>query len=1356
MLTLFAVVGLTFVFYADSEANSARTFREAGGKSRADVDPELALSFFLSQLIGDASDSDGVYSALRGHSLARLMYGLNTDTVNYPNNVPFNGVGRLHTGPATNKNGTPEPGSYNNPFNIDDYYLVNYTYFPADNFLRDPERLGSVAANGNYSPWRQSTNDPVGYYTGGVHAPYTYPDQNNMFLAIVNADGQVVVPSYFRRGDPNTAGTDFGPLDPSNPNWTSGPAYLKYLTLRPRPADHLGFPAPEDAGGDVKNRLDLPGGNDSIWLDLGAPVVTLPDRRKFKALFAPLIVDLDGKVNLNVHGNIKGTNLTHTSNQGWGPWEVNLSKVLTNANEWNQLFLGRTNPTVYGRYGKDGQPNDSGGISPAGRSPHYYSQVDFDGFGTDGGLQLPGFGAQGNFLTAFPFFPTRYANGDVTERTNHPLRYNVLRDYLAFNPTNDDRVFTAADLAALLRSQNTGSEALTSDLLKLSPTNFATAPNAERIRRMVTTHSFDRNAPGVTPYIYVADPQNPPAYGAPATNATGAPQGPPIPFPPLPQRALSAANGEFTADWRALSAALGRVDLNRTLTPYPLYPRVPGSRQTTASYNARFDDPNNSFYADKNPPALPAPTFDSPLAQFLQAQTDRQNLANDIYRRLLVVTGVLPVANPAAPTDAELMPRRWLAQLAANIVDYIDEDDISTLFNFYTAADAGNAAGFDPGAMVAMNTSNNPELNNVPKYWVFGTELPHVVVNEVLAETDNAAIAANPQGTAVKVWIELANPFAANDPTKPLQDQDGFPVQLNMAGVANSLITGQNSPAYSPYRVVVSTGIPTSSNNNVNLNNNVLGQPNNTVRALIGGNNEFVNPAPLIGGGKQQTLVASISPQGSFLLGPPTAAAKGFSDPFVAKSSNPAGAVPDATPVLRLPGLTYNPTFVANATTDERTTGLNVMLRRLANPHLPFNAVASIPEPNNAKQLIANPYYNPYVTVDALDKIPLRDQVAGNTTGPYASRGKRQPYAGLTLTGNNVFTVNANSPVTDQVPAVADALSGVSHTFGLANTPAPFSGHYDWLVHLDRQLISSMELLHVSGYQTYQLTQQFIRGNDLTQPNLKFQHYVPWFDQDLVGANPAQSHRLYRIFELLYTHSWATGVNPPLPASGIDPGLDAPPGLRYPGKININTIWDPEIFAALCDGQPAGNNNPSFFSDADVAAIYKQMIAQRTPNGVPGLTDRPFWGLASGLSVPDRQNPRGRSIEDTLLRSFNGAGGAQRLFQPTIPAVTNAGSHPYAQYQLLTKIYNQLTTRSNVFAVWVTVGFFQVMDDTTRPVKLGPEIGRVENQHIRHRLFAIVDRSVLTSFTGPDTRFNPHEVTGGGQARLVPYFAVID
>ena len=55
MLTLFMVVGISFVLYAESEATAARTYREAP-LDKADVPPEELLAWALGQLIYPVPD----------------------------------------------------------------------------------------------------------------------------------------------------------------------------------------------------------------------------------------------------------------------------------------------------------------------------------------------------------------------------------------------------------------------------------------------------------------------------------------------------------------------------------------------------------------------------------------------------------------------------------------------------------------------------------------------------------------------------------------------------------------------------------------------------------------------------------------------------------------------------------------------------------------------------------------------------------------------------------------------------------------------------------------------------------------------------------------------------------------------------------------------------------------------------------------------------------------------------------------------------------------------------------------------------------------------------------------------------
>ena len=70
------------------------------------------------------------------------------------------------------------------------------------------------------------------------------------------------------------------------------------------------FPFPEDEGGDVKNLIGCPAtgtGQSSTTTTASGwtwASRTAPDGRRYKPLFAPLVLDLDSRINSPVHGNI--------------------------------------------------------------------------------------------------------------------------------------------------------------------------------------------------------------------------------------------------------------------------------------------------------------------------------------------------------------------------------------------------------------------------------------------------------------------------------------------------------------------------------------------------------------------------------------------------------------------------------------------------------------------------------------------------------------------------------------------------------------------------------------------------------------------------------------------------------------------------------------------------------------------------------------------------------------------------------------------------------------------------------------------------------------------------------------------
>ncbi|MGZ3318639.1 MAG: hypothetical protein ACXU95_15240, partial [Isosphaeraceae bacterium] len=91
------------------------------------------------------------------------------------------------------------------------------------------------------------------------------------------------------------------------------------------------------------------------------------------------------------------------------------------------------------------------------------------------------------------------------------------------------------------------------------------------------------------------------------------------------------------------------------------------------------------------------------------------------------------------------------------------------------------------------------------------------------------------------------------------------------------------------------------------------------------------------------------------------------------------------------------------------------------------------------------------------------------------------------------------------------------------------------------------------------------------------------------------------------------------------------------------------------------------------------------------------------------------------------------------PVQLDQKQHPYFRTEMLQKAMNLTTVRTHQYAVWITVGFFEVKrrgnaemiasaDPRLAFDVLGPEIGRGGDQHLRYRGFFLVDRLKLDGF----------------------------
>lgn len=1503
LLALFAVIGLSFAFYAESSATQARIAREAVARGNDQPpDPTEALNKFLGQLVYPVPDTGpDTLSALRGHELARQIYGFDGRPLTPPpvNNVPYNGHGLYHENipnlPMLGAAGTPTPPFLPPPsqrFPIDRAQVINFSLLydwwngklvqpgmTPNHLLFDPEYTypGSVIRTG---PTVATDPVPANAVYVGKNAPYTYPDRNNAAVALVDPNtGQVIIPSFHR---PSL----FGSLDQSNPNWYTQSGRFKIL--RPRRIDHLTeaekvelrtrlspsnlWPIPENPTpaqltqivaamnsptplgefpdpqvnpdgtrtGDVQNLRFANGIQkaDSLWLDFNGPVSSWRGRR-IKPLVAALVVPLDGRINLNVAGNRKAADPAHRSNMGFAPHELNLLHVLNPATATTSVPA-----LVTDRYGTAGDaPNPPGVVSATSISkpfhadpfqpfdvtfqtrPQNYALVDWDAAGSTAAMTMPNL-TNGSQYSSVPNYPPApgYGNSDATEATAHPGLFNPFQwapRRLTTAATPNEKTFPVSDLRRLAGRYSDKASTYNMTFLGTRPTFGAeftgSSPNnpSNITRALTTSMSNSLKRPILAPNFF-GNPDPAASFQQAAATPGNFPPPPTLGTRPTFDVATITSGGwtggdsqnAAPASMRNLRAVLAGVDINRPLADY----RDPATRPldpTTTPWPLRGGDPGVATVTDRA-----WGTASPPGPGSLQlAWRDRQMLAWEIFARLVVATGASAVVdatvynattNPnglvpvpqashtpfptrinvvptVAPGTPEFNALRWLAQLAANIVDYIDNDDIATPFVWNPQQPADRATTpidpYDP-AYFATTPATAPPIN---ERVVFGVEKPRLVLNEVYAEVANLqgeAGGGNPMAFQVRFFLELLNPGSAEtDLGNPLYYDASAP------GAVPLRYTG--ATPVSCYRVqVFRQGSAVSQ---------AMQNPNNVLGYVADPAAEQRIEAPLGDGinATTPTLADRIEPNGGAPSADPTTGARNGFGVIGPQLDPPMMGDPDQAyvPDPMLEGTLYvqKPGDGAGATTTPANalqyqeagatdanlmalTGLRhaVVLQRLACPYLP-----ALP-------------YNPYITVDYVTHVQAHDVVGNLSTGgnPPAPRpppqppetrssiGRVQPYTGNEGDGaaDPISTTSFTQSLTlKQQNAPGGMASGrqislFRHNYTDPTTPPAtgfddtLRGPFEWLIHLDRRLVSPTELVHVAGVKPHELTHRFAlpdATSTANPPRPKFhlhdlQHPAfatagglaePAGPLNVIAAAGTGNSPLYRALEALAVKPFIHGL---------------PEGGRVPGKVNINMLWDENpatgrsrVFDAIMDRQ-AGNS----FTDADLTAIWTAIKQTRSPGwtpgnptvrptndevqtATPGTDDRPFKSFGSAMlngapGVVGAWSPT--DIADTLLRSRltpDPDGVTRPVFSRVGPAPAPGTTplHPYHEFEPLRKALNSLTTVSDNYMVVLTVGFFEVRQgtagDPSNPPVLGKEVYDRVPGDMRHRFFSIVDRTQL-------------------------------
>ena len=619
----------------------------------------------------------------------------------------------------------------------------------------------------------------------------------------------------------------------------------------------------------------------------------------------------------------------------------------------------------------------------------------------------------------------------------------------------------------------------------------------------------------------------------------------------------------------------------------------------------------------------------------VHSAAEKQMLCRQLYTLLWALTG---------SSDTKSM-----AQWAVNVVDFRDADSSMTRF----AYDKNPEDGWTPGTDV-----------------VWGVERPDLLINEAIAWQSGGGIDGG-------VYVTLHHPWSS----KALDGNQFAPAKTNT-----------DAPDWADPDAVDPALDAATPENLLNLDVRGGGDKDSPVwRLRVGDKIVRLDAAPNSQAGTREYWgkPANNNPTANRLV-PPDGTVCVFGE-----SKRPTDGTVDvdtafpATAQIKIDMRGSSPVNLSPGNAETVT----IILERLADPTQKYASGT-----------------NEYLEVDRVDALPVVDRTPDSLTNipvePYVKKDRKIDASIAGTFWKRDFEVMPALPGDPTDPISIDKPKAATR---VACMP--------WL---NRPFISAAELALVPIWDSANLLDQF---SGFTANGMLDKLQATLNQQPEFLANLFESLTVPSRFAGIATtiDEYPAGQNPfQVSIANCDPGLDKLPinqltSYREPGRVNVNTVSDQRVWeaAVLRGPRPDGTST-----------VANAALEWSTSN----------LGRPAGPSQPSTAKPVMSMLQMLALK---GDATSPTMVADTADPGPDPAANPQFQYLTATRLANVASTRSHVFAVWITVGFFQwdeiakayITDGTGNPIEVGADTGNSQ----RHRGFFIFDRSIPVAYeTGQD------------------------